>query len=436
MTNPLLAATPLVARLTPLSRGTTDLAAVAADRKALAAPPRPGVYAFVDGLGNCIYIGKSRCLRARLSTYLRADNHADKALRIRQAAATIFWEELPDEFAALLREIELIHHWEPRLNVQFHPLRKRRGWVGLRLHDGIPQLFLTRHRPRQGEALGVAGPFLSSRRLRAALNTLNDELLRRVRPSALVRAFDRLDTQTARLSLSVEEQFRQVHDARRLLRGRDRGLERAMRLAMAESAAAERYELAACQRDQWQLLVWFRRRVIAVQRARRSWNFVYSVTSSGRIFWYVIRGGLVRALVEFRGGSDERRHVAAVLEESFGTVDKRQKDVRISDHLATIMAWFRRHPDESATVLSPQSALALCRDDGLVSLPTDELMSRVTEHLLQPNNQARIASIRLRCNPNERTPHAHKRPHTQSQRLDDGAARHLHNSDTPLGSRS
>ena len=82
-------------------------------------PTQPGVYKFRDARGRVIYVGKAKNLRARLLSYFRVNSRDPKAGRILDHTRVLLWEETADEFAALLRELELIL----RLNPQLHDLR-------------------------------------------------------------------------------------------------------------------------------------------------------------------------------------------------------------------------------------------------------------------------------------------------------------------------
>src|SRR6266851_3368549 len=71
-------------------------------------PRRPGVYGMVSRKGEVIYVGKAKCLRARLLSYFRTKSRDPKAGRILAHTKYLVWEYAPSEFAALLRELELI----------------------------------------------------------------------------------------------------------------------------------------------------------------------------------------------------------------------------------------------------------------------------------------------------------------------------------------
>ena len=84
-------------------------------------PRRPGVYGMLTDKQELIYIGKAKSLRARLLSYFRPKSRDPKAGRILKHTSTIVWEYAASEFAALLRELELIRRWRPRFNVQGQP---------------------------------------------------------------------------------------------------------------------------------------------------------------------------------------------------------------------------------------------------------------------------------------------------------------------------
>src|SRR5713226_7517509 len=60
-------------------------------------PRRPGVYGMVSRKGEVIYVGKAKCLRARLLSYFRSKSRDAKAGRILAHAQFIVWEDAPSE---------------------------------------------------------------------------------------------------------------------------------------------------------------------------------------------------------------------------------------------------------------------------------------------------------------------------------------------------
>src|SRR4051812_5693176 len=80
-------------------------------------PNVPGVYGMVNADGDLVYVGKSKSLKKRLLSYFSAARGDRRARRILEQTRTICWEPALSEFGALLRELELIRRWRPRLNV-------------------------------------------------------------------------------------------------------------------------------------------------------------------------------------------------------------------------------------------------------------------------------------------------------------------------------
>jgi excinuclease ABC subunit C len=125
----------------------------------------------IDPNGELIYVGKAKLLRSRLLSYFSGRSHDPKAGRILEQTRTIVWEYAPSEFAALLRELELIRRWRPRLNVQGQPHRRRRTYLCLG-RKPAPYAFLTR-RPPAG-VTAYFGPILAGPRALEAVRRLND----------------------------------------------------------------------------------------------------------------------------------------------------------------------------------------------------------------------------------------------------------------------
>ncbi len=82
-------------------------------------PTGPGVYCFLNEHGAVIYVGKAKNLRRRLQGYRAAGRKKvhRKMARLVRTAATVSYEALVSEEAALLRENQLIQELRPAFNV-------------------------------------------------------------------------------------------------------------------------------------------------------------------------------------------------------------------------------------------------------------------------------------------------------------------------------
>ncbi len=139
-------------------------------RRVLQSCPRvPGVYGMLDRKGTLIYVGKSKSLRSRLTSYFSASNADEKGGRIIENARAILWETQPSEFAALVREQHLIRRFSPRWNVQGVPKRQRPVYLCLGRNPAC--FFLASVPP--AECLGVEGPFHGAGRMNHAVDSLN-----------------------------------------------------------------------------------------------------------------------------------------------------------------------------------------------------------------------------------------------------------------------
>ncbi len=108
-----------------LCRASLPMIVRSAETSASQPAQTPGVYGMVDWNGRLVYVGKSKCFAQSRSDYFLPHNEEDKSGRIVQSAAAIVWETQPTEFAALLREQQLIRRLQPRFNTQGIPRRQR-----------------------------------------------------------------------------------------------------------------------------------------------------------------------------------------------------------------------------------------------------------------------------------------------------------------------
>jgi excinuclease ABC subunit C len=130
----------------------------------------------IDALGRLIYVGKSKLLRNRLLSYFLPGSQDEKAGRIVELTRSIVWEKQPSEFAALLREQQLIRTWQPTLNVVGMPNRRQSAFLCLG-RGPAEQLYLSRQ--FDPSASSCQGPFSGSGQLQRAVEILNRHFLLR-----------------------------------------------------------------------------------------------------------------------------------------------------------------------------------------------------------------------------------------------------------------
>lgn len=349
------------------------------------APTLPGVYAMFDPLGRVMYVGKAKSLRHRLMSYFRSKSRGHKAGKILKRTRAIGWEVATDEFASLLRELELIQRFRPRFNVLGQPGRKQYSYIAVGKSDA-PGLVVTRH---PGPELNhVFGPFVSRPRADQAVKRLNDRYQLRDCPASVVMTFRSRATVTLKLTpgclrhelgtcsgpcaaMVGERAYRdRLTRAIAFLTGKDRSLLDEVKAEMTTAAEAMNYERAAAVRDKLAELQWLDERLAQLQKARQRKAYLYPVLShTGRTTWYRIDRGQVQAAVT--GEPDRPPEALLAMTEPRLIVTGR--DV---DSVLLVAAWFRRFKAERSALVAVEPTRNDDRNPSLFPLTPAERRKR------------------------------------------------------------
>lgn len=337
-------------------------------------PQAPGVYGMVDADGLLVYVGKAKKLRTRLLSYFRGRSRDPRAGRILARARTIVWECGPSEFAALLRELELIARFRPRYNVHGQPHRRRRTYVCLGRRPA-PYAFLS-SRPAAGVA--AFGPVSGVGLAREAVRRLNDWFGLRDCPQKQVMCFaeeaELFPAERAAGCIRHEigtclgpcagacshDAYRSaVRAARDFLAGVSTGPLDAIDAEMARAVAAQAYERAAAMRDKRSALSWLRGQLDRLREARERHSFIYPVTGrEERVLWYLIHGGRVEGVVAAPAHDAARAAAAQAVDAVYHSPrPRRARAAEEIDAVFLVSSWFRRYPAEKARTLMPADAL-------------------------------------------------------------------------------
>lgn len=347
------------------------------------APRLPGVYGMVDAHGELIYVGKAKSLRARLLGYFRPNSREDKAERIIVEARRLTWEVAPNEFAALLRELELIRRFQPRFNVQGQPRRRRRCYICVGRRPA-PYAFLAARPP--STARHCFGPFPGHLRTREAVRRLNDWYRLRDCPQKQTMIFrDQSElfpmahapgclrhdighclAPCAAACSRADYDFH-VEALLDFLHGRDSTPLEQLDRARSEAAAALEFEKAAILRDRLDSLQWLFDHLERLRQAVTH-SFLYPVENYDHsTTWYVIRRGVVTAALP-------SRQAAQRVQESLGATVVGAPGLDEIDGVLLVASWFRRHRAERRRVVD----YACSRETEAAASPSpvDELMER------------------------------------------------------------
>jgi excinuclease ABC subunit C len=336
---------------------------------------KPGVYGMLDRHGELIYIGKAKCLRARLLSYFRPRSRDVRAGRIVSHTAALAWEVCGSEFGALLRELELIRRWRPRFNVHGQPDHRRPTYVCVG-RAPAPYVFLAQRPPRG--VLAWYGPVVNGQRARAAVRRLNDGFLLRDCPQAQEMAFaDHRSLFPLELSpgclrheigtclgpcaalCSRTDYFAQVRAVCAFLEGKDAGLLLRLEQDMAAAALTQQYERAALLRDHLGALGWLYQHLEQMRQLRATGSFVYPVRKwDGDSVWYLIHAGQTVAALPAPRDDTGRRRAAQLLHAVYHTGEPRRGEgLAQRDSILLVASWFRRYPKEQQRLLRPDTVL-------------------------------------------------------------------------------
>jgi excinuclease ABC subunit C len=341
------------------------------------AQDRPGVYRMLSNDGEVLYIGKSKRIRTRLMSYFRCAYPEEKGARILREAHAIDWEYTPSEFAALLRELQLIKQLRPRFNVAMK--RDDRHYVFIKLTRGAaPKLLVVRG--AGAEPATYYGPFLGARRVNDAVRELSDALSLRdcsqdrhvifadqqelfqlaPRTPGCIRLEVRKCLGPCVAACTAGQYQAQVDLARAFLEGTNDGPIARLRAEMDACAELLNFERAAIVRDKLQRLETLRDMFSRMRFAVETLSFTYTVPGhKGEDWVYVIRRGTVRVETLAPRTARDRARLLAMVRDVFDPPERSTRAVPTHeiDELLLLSSWFRRNPGELERTTAPSALL-------------------------------------------------------------------------------
>jgi len=341
-------------------------------------PRKPGIYAMIDARQQIIYVGKAKSLRTRLLGYFRVRGRDAKAGRIVARTRTLLWETCANEFAALLRELELIQRWRPRFNVVGLPRWRNYVWVCVG-RQPAHYAFLSRRLRGQVQAFGPvpAGP-----RAREAVRRLNNLFGLRDCPQSQHLFFSeqgelfpmlhtpgclRYEIATCLgpcVGACTRSQYeKQLLSLRAFLDGNDSQVLVTLEHEMTAAAAEHRYEKAGAIRDRLSALQWLHARLEQMRRIRADGSFIYAARGKPVDYWYLILAGRTVASLPAPGDTRSFKEAAARIE---ATYIKSNGHPGLADYenfegVLLVDAWFRKYPQERKRIMTPEQAIAICQ---------------------------------------------------------------------------
>ncbi|MDG2341542.1 MAG: excinuclease ABC subunit UvrC [Cytophagales bacterium] len=133
-------------------------------------PTSPGVYKFLNKDSGIIYVGKSKNLKKRVTSYFRKNVENKKIKRMVKEVSKIEFVLSESEHDALLLENNLIKEDKPKYNILLRD-DKTYPWICIK-NERFPRVFLTRKHIKDGSE--YFGPFTSVKTINTLLNIINN----------------------------------------------------------------------------------------------------------------------------------------------------------------------------------------------------------------------------------------------------------------------
>ncbi|MEZ5940880.1 MAG: UvrB/UvrC motif-containing protein [Planctomycetaceae bacterium] len=340
-----------------------------------ACPETPGVYGFVNSENHLIYVGMSRHLRNRVSSYFSTGRRT-KETRVGRRGAYFLWQPAVHPLIARLRELELIRRFTPALNVEGHPWRMREAYVVLK--QGEAGHFELKTDPA-GDFAAVWGPIPMNRANREAVEELNRYFGLRDCPSSTPMNFsdDGIEVIDSRISCiradtasclapcigncSRAEYAKAIRTASRFLEGKTTKVIDELNKKMQEASQQQRFERATRYRNSVQAL----ERLDMFLRKFHDWReeatFVYPVDDGGQVGkrWLVVVRGVIQCILSPQTAAETRKTLEQILAAPHAfPIDPRTNQFQSA---RVVHKWFRKYPDEAKNTLTLKQAIARCR---------------------------------------------------------------------------
>ena len=121
-------------------------------KKALLLPKSPGVYIMEDKSGKVIYVGKSRALKNRVTSYFHGA-HNIKTEKMVSHVADFRYITCDTEMEALVLENNLIKQYTPKYNILLKDA-KSYPYIKVTTNEDYPRVVMTRKRSEKGTFFG------------------------------------------------------------------------------------------------------------------------------------------------------------------------------------------------------------------------------------------------------------------------------------------
>lgn len=275
--------------------------------KANSLPSVPGVYIMRDADGEVIYVGKSKKLKNRVTSYFVGTSHTYKTDKMVSRVRDFDYIVCKTEIEALTLENTLIKKHSPKYNIK---LKDAKSYPYIKVTgEEYPRLFVTRE--RKGDKARYYGPYRSAAAAYSALDTVMKifslATCKRSFPRDIGKERPCIYKDMGRCiapcagGISAIEYRSQVRLAEHVLDGNIKETAAMLRTEMQAAAEEMEYERAALIRDSINSLgaLSEKQKVVADEKVNRDVFSLFSSETEAALAILMIRGGALVNKCEF-----------------------------------------------------------------------------------------------------------------------------------------
>ena len=267
--------------------------------KANSLPSVPGVYIMKNSDGEVIYVGKSKKLKNRVTSYFTGTGHTPKTAKMVSLVEDFDYIVCSTEIEALTLENVLIKKHSPKYNIK---LKDAKSYPYIKVTaEEFPHLFVTRE--RKGDRARYFGPYQGAASAHAALDAVKKifalPTCKRSFPKDIGKERPCIYKDMGRCiapctGAIVAEDFRElVRGAERVLSGNSREAKEALRAEMERASEELEFERAAALRDSILALdkLSEKQKVVADEKVNRDVFAIFNSEAVGVLAMLSVRGG-------------------------------------------------------------------------------------------------------------------------------------------------
>jgi excinuclease ABC subunit C len=344
-------------------------------------PKEPGVYQFKNGAGRVIYVGKAKVLRNRVRSYFQNYRRGVGDAKLRALVEKIADVEViltDSDVEALILENTLIKKLKPRYNVNLKD-DKTYPYVVV-TNEPYPRVFATRKKIRDGSK--YYGPYTEAGYLRYLLKTLRDifpirtcdyyideNLILRGKVKVCLEFHIKKCEGPCEGLVSLEHYQSMIRKVRKLLSGRTRDVEQALKADMQRLSEEMRFEDAAKVRDQLRILEDYasKQKVVTDEDIDRDIFALAHEDDDACGIVFKVRDGKVIGKQHFFfsniEGKPDAEILGALLEQYYSVTDYIPEEILLPlelEDVDTLQAWLARRvrelgADEETGAMKPPS---------------------------------------------------------------------------------